>query len=578
MREDRPRQPFPFVLLALLLALGAGLPAVGCGGEDGGGVAAPVETWANDPTTQTRSGALRGVEDAAETWVWRGVPFAAPPVGDLRWKAPREPEPWEDVREASTFSEPCTQYAILGHGMLGEEDCLYLNVWRPRSEETGLPVYVWFHGGGNSIGSAVTGDDYNGANLAHRSNLVVVTANYRLGVMGWFTHPALRKGEPGGQADDSGNYGTLDQIRVLDWIRRNARAFGGDPDRVMITGESAGAADVLTLLISPLARGLFHRAMSESGGTRTASVEEGDEAARQVIRRLLVTDGTAANEEEADAYLRQMSDAEIEGYLRSKTDRELLRTFEPGFGGMIPSPELFTDGWVLPAAGFDTLDTGTYPNKVPVILGTNKEEQKLFFFPGFLPRDRDELYTVVSAYGSDAWKVRGVDAVARSLRRNADQPGVYAYQFLWGAGGETGESVIPEPWGFLLGSCHTLEIPFFFGNDDWNVAMHLLAFTEENRPGREALSGAMMAYAARFARTGNPNAPGSGQPLWNPWSNAEGGPKTLLLDVDDSQALDIRMSDVELTREGLEARLAEEVPEPLYTQAIEYLGWERRVN
>ena len=532
-----------------------------------------VAPWTGNETTEIRFGTLKGFAGKADTWVWKKVPFARPPLGPLRWKAPRDPDAWEGTRAETRFSKVCTQYFPVGTSMVGEEDCLYLNVWRPQTTETDLPVYFWIHGGGNSIGSAWVVEDYNGANLANRSNVVVVTTNYRLGPMGWFTHPALRSDRAGEQEDDSGNYGTLDIIKALEWVKDNIKAFGGNPENVTITGESAGGRNVQSLLISPPAEGMFHKAMSQSGGPGSSSHERGDARAREVILTLLVKDGTAADPEAAETYLNGMSEEEVAAYLRSKTARDVLGCYSPNFGGMISFPNLFQDGTVIPASGFDTFETGEYPNKVPVILGSNKEERKLFLFASTYFSGKDELYQVVASYSSDVWKATGVDQVARNLRSHPDQPSVYAYQFLWGAGGDTGESVIPDPWGFKLGACHTLEIPFFFGNDSINVVMQLLVFTEENRPGREALSGAMMAYLARFVRTGDPNEPGSGLPIWNPWSNEAGADKSILFDVDHSQAPDIRMSSVELTEQGVKESMALEVPEPLYSEAKEYLGW-----
>jgi len=532
-----------------------------------------VPPWTGNEVTQTYYGKVQGYPDKEDTWVWRAIPFARPPVGPLRWKAPRDPESWSGTRRRKNFSDPCVQYFVIGDSMLGNEDCLYLNVWRPRTTETDLPVYVWIHGGGNSVGSAVIAEDYSGVNVASRSNMVFVSLNYRLGPMGWFTHPALRSGQAGDEEDDSGNYAVLDHIKALTWIRENIEAFGGAPGKVMITGESAGARDVLTLLIAPRAQGLFHRAMSQSGGVRSNSMEDGDARGREVIIELLVRDGTASSPEEAETYLEGMSEAEIEAYLRGKQARAILKCYTPNFAGMITFPSMFRDGTVLPEAGFDLFETGDYASKVPVILGTNKEERKIFIFLDPFFTGRDALYQIVATYSSDEWKTGGVDQVARNLSSHADQPGVYAYQFLWGAWSETEGSVIPDPWGLKLGSCHTLEIPFFLGRDTVNVLMQLLMFTEENRMGREALSAAMMDYAARFARTGDPNRPGSGLPEWEPWSNVPGEPKSILLDADSQNGLDIRMSTSELTREGIRERMAAEVPEPLYSEAKEYLGW-----
>jgi para-nitrobenzyl esterase len=532
-----------------------------------------VKPWAGQDTVRTLFGRVKGFEDRSETWVWKAIPFARPPVGPLRWKAPQEPEPWQGTREETRFSESCTQFLLVEDIVVGGEDCLYLNIWRPRSAEQDLPVYVWIHGGGNSIGSGGL-TEYSGANLAQRSGLVVVNVNYRLGPMGWFSYSALRTGEPADRLDDSGNYGTLDLVRALEFVRDNVRAFGGDPGNVTIAGESAGARNVLSLLISPPAAGLFHRAIAQSGGITTNPVETGEQSARDVMMQLLVKDGTAADAREAGDILDRMTVAEKRAYLASKTSGEILSCYRVFFGGMITFPNLFRDGAVIPLEGFDTLTDGTYPNKVPLIVGSNKEEKKLFIFTDPYFEGKDDLYQVVASYASDAWKSTGVDEVARRMNRHPDQPGVYAYQFLWGAGGDTGQSVLPDPWGFKLGSCHTLEIPFFLGNDEVNVAMQLLVFNSKNEPGRKELTRAMMRYAASFARTGNPNGPGDeGLPRWDPWTPGEGRPKCVLWDADNSGTLHVEMSSRELTESGVKARMAEEVPEPLYSEAKEYLGW-----
>jgi len=335
--------------------------------------------------------------------------------------------------------------------------------------------------------------------------------------------------------------------------------------------------NVMSLLISPLAEGLFQRAMAESGGPMSSTVEEGEESAGNAILKLLVNDGTAADTAEAEAHLDGMTETEIAAYLRSKTTREILRAYEPWFGGMITMPNVFEDGTVLPDTGYATLETGTYSSKVPTILGSNKDELKLFMFADPTLAGRDDLYEVVTSYGSDVWKATGVDQPARNLRSHPEQPAVYAYQFLWGTLDEAGQSQLPGPWGFRLGAFHGLEIPFFFGNDVFFVALQHLLFTEANRPGREALSGAMMQYAAAFARTGDPTPPGSDLPEWQPWSNETGGPKCIHFNVDQAQALDIGMSTEELTVDGVLERMAAEVPEPLLTEAAEYLApWAER--
>ena len=198
-----------------------------------------------------------------------GIPFATPPVGDMRWKAPVEPDDWTEILNTTDFSPVCPQKKYeqgdTTATMEGDEDCLYLNVWSPQLDAGDLPVMVFIHGGGNQQGGASqeTGGTvmYDGKNLAERGNVVVVTIQYRLGPLGFLVHPGL---DAENEEGISGNYGILDQILALKWVQKNISLFGGDPDKVMIFGESAGGVDVGDLLVSPLAAGLFSRAVIQS--------------------------------------------------------------------------------------------------------------------------------------------------------------------------------------------------------------------------------------------------------------------------------------------------------------------------
>jgi para-nitrobenzyl esterase len=518
----------------------------------------------------TTQGVVIGTEDkATNTLSWKGIPYAKAPVGDLRWKAPQDPEKWSEPLEASDFCALCPQY--IDHDgsrgtpqiVMGDEDCLCLNIWRPKSREDKLPVYVWIHGGGNSIQWPQL-SWLGGSILANRSNMVVVSFNYRLGPMGWFSHPALRTGD---ERTNSGNFGTLDTIKVLSWVQDNIKAFGGDPGNVTIAGESAGGQDVIMLLASPLAQGLFHRAISESGVIREKTPAQGEEHVNAVIEKLLVKDGSAPDKSAAAAKLKGMSSEAIARYLRSKSAKELLETYPEGPSrGMINFPNWLADGTVMPVDFYAAMKAGTY-NKVPVILGTNKEEMKLFLLlsdPLFTPwvadgsifKDpaRGELYELVAKYQTEDWKIMAVDSLARILRSHDDQPGVYTYEFLWGAGGMK-NSVMPRPYGMLMGSCHGMELDFVFGTEAASLGGY--AFSRKNRPGRVALSNAMMAYWARFARTGDPNRGGTDLPEWKPWSNEQGAPKGILLDAGYTD-LKIEMTDRELTTEISKKALAAE--------------------
>ena len=203
---------------------------------------------------------------------WKGVPFAAPPVGDLRWRAPRPAPAWDGVRQASAYANDCMQQPFPSDaaplGTPPAEDCLYLNVWAPEKPAAAkLPVMVWIHGGGFVNGGSSPAV-YDGSHFARRG-VVFVSFNYRLGRFGFFAHPALTQEAAGGPL---GNYGYLDQIAALRWVQKNVAAFGGDPGNVTLFGESAGGGSVNTLMISPLAKGLFHKAIVQSGGGRAGGV------------------------------------------------------------------------------------------------------------------------------------------------------------------------------------------------------------------------------------------------------------------------------------------------------------------
>ncbi|MGA2477934.1 MAG: carboxylesterase family protein [Spirochaetia bacterium] len=525
--------------------------------------------WVGSPVVLTRYGEVKGYPDAGDSWRWAAIPFARPPVRELRWRAPVDPMPWNGIRDVRKFNGGCTQFSpVFPRHVVGSEDCLYLNVWRPRDDSTRLPVYMWIHGGGNSMGSATMVPDYFGTGIAGRSHMVFVSLNYRLGPFGWFTHPALREGAS--PFDASGNYGTLDIIKGLQWVQENIAAFGGDPGNVMIAGESAGGFNVLSLLISLPAKGLFHRALSESGAAITHGIDEADARSEKVLEELLIRDHAAKSRQEAARAAASMGPGEIRRYLRAKSDREILGCYNSLIMGIIDNPAVLRDGAVIARDGFDALVTGDYPGKVPLIIGSNADELKLFlYFSHRIPWDSD-LYQVVSRYGSERWKASGVDEVARRLSAHADQPPVYSYQFSWGAMREDGGSMLPDEWGRKLGSFHSLDIPFFLGTETLEGVMQLFLFTRKNEAGRRALSRDMMTYVAQFIRTGDPNPLDADLPRWTPWTHAPGAPKFIVLDAGPDEP-SIAMSSSELTDAGVMDSLRETLPEPLRSQTLKAL-------
>lgn len=458
--------------------------------------------------------------------------------------------------------------------MVGSEDCLYLNVWAPcgaaiAAKGRRLPVMMWIHGGGNSMGSA---DHYTVANrLAGNQHVVVVTINYRLGVLGWFHHPALQCADSSAE-DRSGNYALLDLIEGLRWIRDNIHAFGGDRDNVTIFGESAGGFNVLSLMCSPLARGLFHRAIAQSGGIGRARlvyaenyVDDADPgssvSSREIVNRLLVAAGRGVDRAEAKALQNRMPLQEIAAFLRSRSPQALLEPFAGTAMGMYRLPTQLRDGTVLPdIPAIEQLSDASRYNCVPVIVGTNRDEAKLFLaadprlttmLDGKIPQVKDwNHYHRQTRYFSDQWKLLGADDPARAMRR-AQGPSVYAYRFDW----DEQPRLPMMDMAAHFGACHGLEIGFVFGDEGREMASLRGAFTNENLAGRRELAHAMSSYWSRFAYSGDPGRGIAGElPEWTAWDDrSPDGPKFLVFDTRADGG--IRMSSDEITAAALKQRL-----------------------
>lgn len=552
----------------LLLALP--LLAAGCGGSP---------EPAPDPASKRElpAGEVVGFVGDYGSHVWLGIPFAQPPVGDLRWRAPRPAAPWSGTREALAPGAPCTQLASRFGGvadapegtLVGSEDCLTLNVWAPRLApaelprgDARLPVLVWIHGGGNRIGHAGFID---GGNLAASRDVIVVAVQYRLGPLGWLRHASLR-GPGTTELDRSGNYGTLDLVRALEWVHQNVGAFGGDPGNVTIFGESAGGRNVLSLLLSPVAKGLFQRAIVQSGGLESASPAEAENfvdaavpgetySSNEVIAKLLVAEGRAADRAAARSLLGTMPDARVAAWLRGKSAAEILGVYAGHrTEGLAHLPILFRDGAVMPEGDLRErfAERGGY-NAVPIILGTNRDEDKLFmaFDPewsdvwlGVVPRPHDlDRFELSAEYRSRAWKATGADELAARMRRTQG-PSVWVYRFDWDE-----EPRIPllVDLSRVLGASHGFELPFVFGHWDLGPQSGLL-FAFWNAESREALARRMASYWTEFARSG---APGRGRegglPDWQPWSGD--GARFMVFDTEADGGL--RMSSEGVSVAGL---------------------------
>ena len=525
-----------------------------------------VEPNFPEPTTSrlTTEGEYVGFMDSNGARAWIGIPFAKPPIDELRWVAPKPPESHSGIKQALTFGNACVQFSNPtvrvndeeAQGVVGSEDCLYLNIWSPPNS-IDAPVMFWIHGGGNSVGEA---GSYNASVLAATHKLVVVTTNFRLGLLGWFNHPdVLAVSE-----QSSGNFGTQDLIRALEWVQDNIRSFGGDPDNVTAFGESAGGYNVLALMTSPKASGLFHRAISQSGAFRVQDPAEGYmlardgghvNSAREIVNRLLVNDNLVSNHSEAASMQKDWSPQELTEYLKSKPASAIYATFSGGSFGMIDFPGDFGDNMVLPMGSIEGLfgNTNNY-NKVPVILGTNRDEPTLFMIQspqytdtlfGVFPRLKDEDdYRRIVYYDAQAWKVRGVDRIATAMRSGGHND-VYAYRFDWD---EEASSIFFD-LTVALGAGHALEIPFVFGSFSGD---NMLAGFYPNDDAQFALSKSMMSYWAEFAYNGSPARGREGTEVeWTPFG--ENDLTTIILDTAEDGG--IRMMDEVVTFKSIRDEL-----------------------
>jgi para-nitrobenzyl esterase len=474
-----------------------------------------IETQSVETRRHTTEGDVVGGMSKNGGFAWLGIPFAQPPVGELRWKPPLAPKPRAAVLPVTRYARACAQVDNIltinekeHDGILGDEDCLYLNVFAPPNAH-GLPVMMWIHGGGNSLGSSA---NFDFSPLAVKQNVVVVTMQYRLGPLGWLSHPAL-KGDGAG-----GNYGTLDQVRALEWLKDNAAAFGGDPGNITVFGESAGGTNTYAMLLSPKAKGLFHRAISQSpflSRTTLTLAEAFTEAgghpnsSNETLLRAIIYRGAASDRASAKDYLARMKPEDVTKFFRSMSAPELIRYYAEGAprnASMLDLPNVFPDGEVMPAQGwFESFSSGAW-NKMPVIAGSNRDEMKLLqlFDPryvymlfGFLPRMRDpELYEATASKTSRVWRAWCVDAVAQAMIASGWSD-VWSYRFDW----DEERSLLGTDVATMLGAGHGVEIPFVQGTFEDQIIYEGDAATVARR---DELSEKMMANWAAFARDGKP--------------------------------------------------------------------------
>lgn len=476
--------------------------------------------------TRTSAGDVRGLRRDS-VWEFLGIPFAAPPSGPRRWRRPEPAVSWRGVREADRFgpiapqAPPVPGMSILGDPAESSEDCLTLNVWTPGTDDAGRPVLVWIHGGGFTSGSGAS-LLYRGDRLAAMGDVVVVTINYRLGALGFMAHPALAADG----VDGWGNWGLLDQISALSWVRENITNFGGDPGNVTVFGESAGAMSISVLLGSPDASGLFSRAVVQSGPPASGSAQWGTRRAEAFVEGF----GSDGPDSEGS------SGAFDRFSLEQLTADQLVHATQQlrPEAGSLPLPFLpVVDGAVLPLPPAKAVRDGC-GHRVPILIGTNRDECTFFALADQRVHglNEDSLRRRLTVLLGSEFAEPVIDCYrhARSARDEATDPlalwtsittdlvfrapslafaeahlgagnAVYSYLFTWSS-----------PFlGGILGAAHALEIPFVFGT----VGEKRVQPYSGQGPAADTLATAMMSSWISFARSGDPSSDEVGE--WPPY-------------------------------------------------------------
>ncbi len=514
----------------------------------------------NSLAISTSSGTTQGLlkQDVIS---WEDIPYAIAPVGDLRWKAPRSffaPDLVIQPQEGNGCLQEASIYAgIQGEGIVGQEDCLYLDIKAPVNNlNRRLPVMFWIHGGGNTSGIK---DYYDFSELIRRHQVLVVTINYRLGPMGWFTHPAIQGLQNG--LDKTSNFGTLDIIEALKWVQKNIQNFGGDPNNITIFGESAGGHNVLSLLASPLSEGLFHKAISQSGYTTTFTKEEAYGSNRQDIHKNKLAADKVLSTHDLSGYgsiknlfisNQKKYGADYQRYLRSIDGRDLLETYKKISENTYDRLPLLTrDGIVIHVKGMSAgLAAAKNKSNIPVIAGSNKDELSLwlasnrYFVDASYPLTklipfpkiefkRKNLYKLWVKTRSQGWKLRGVDEPLMELEKSGNNS-LYAYRFDWDDQALSYFADFPS----LIGSAHGIEISFVTGDFKFGPIGRYVYPKGELR---NQMEDTMMNAWASFAKTGVPET-GKGVD-WEKFDSKDR--KFLKLDSDKHLSIDQEMLSLE---------------------------------
>ena len=499
---------------------------------------------ASTDVISTSSGIVNGTKKKNVT-VYEDIPYAKPPKGYLRWKAPREISvPVKIFPKENNF---CIQRpSNLGGAdgdefFVGSEDCLYLDITVPNNKiNQKLPVMLWIHGGGNTSGLK---DLYDFSKMAYKHNVIIVRVNYRLGPIGWFTHPSIQSFQQG--EDKTSNFGTLDIIMALKWVNKNISKFGGDFNNVTIFGESAGGHNVLSLLVSKKAKGLFHKAISMSGYTTSISIEDAYKPVEES------STSKYSSSKVIEKLLKKFDLADYPGKNINEQIRELLLTipiedFFEIYANRASYDELpltTADGIVIPKIGLKkALTKKEHVNIVPTIAGSNRDEVKLWLATAtyFVDLDysllgsilripkvdlsNEESFEAFNYYRSSAWKIRGVDVPLKSLSK-AGNNSLYAYRYDW----DDHRQYVIADFKKLIGAAHATEIPLLTGNMDLVGGYPLSDLIYPPSISKRYTSKNMMKFWTNFAKNGSPGE-SSNAVIWEKYQNINDIANYLVID------------------------------------------------
>jgi para-nitrobenzyl esterase len=505
--------------------------------------------------------------------IWNDIPYAEPPIGDMRWKAPRK------INQNSNLIQPkdnnfCIQRtSSLGGSsqfsddlISGTEDCLYLDIYAPtKNSKKLLPVMFWIHGGGNTSGLK---DLYDFSKFVRKHNVIVVTINYRLGPLGWFTHPSIQNLQNG--IDRTSNFGTLDIIAALEWVNENINSFGGDSNNITIFGESAGGHNVLSLLVSSKAKGLFHKAISMSGYTESISLEDAYRQKEQsptsnyssweVVNKI-IKDKSEKNLQD------QHTPEEIRKILYSLSGKEFFQ-FYAERENFEELPLLTNDGIVIPKIGLkESLSKEEHINNVPTIAGSTRDEVKIwlafseyfvtvdysvsgsiFGLPKVILND-DDAFEAFNYYRSNAWKIRGVNEPLNSLLK-AGNSQLYSYRIDW----DDRRKFLIADFKQLFGAGHALEIPLLTGSTKLVGGPPVSNFMYPRGISRFYTSRNIMKFWSNFAKYGEPGY-SSNNVKWETYSFNENNESRYMV-IDKKKNL--KMSSDNLTLSKLSKQVFED--------------------